>query len=88
MTKKSFLFIFIAFLLVLDLSGQDLTILPVGHSHNDYTRDNPLFDALKYGFRECSYTEDAILEFMDYAYDSIHNSEYLIAAYGDLSKSL
>ena len=24
--------------------------LPNGHSHNDYTRDRPLFDALTYGF--------------------------------------
>lgn len=30
--------------------AQDLTILPNGHSHNDYTRDNPLHDALHYGF--------------------------------------
>ena len=24
--------------------------MPVGHSHNDYTRERPLFDALEYGF--------------------------------------
>ena len=50
MAKKSYLFLFFVFLLVFNLRGQDLTILPVGHSHNDYTRDRPLFDALKYGF--------------------------------------
>ena len=38
------------------------------------------------GFREDSNSEDAILEFMDYTYDSIHNSECLIAVYIDLSK--
>mgnify|MGYP000123777470 CR=1 FL=1 len=41
----------------------------------------------QYGFREKSNTEDAILEFMDYAYDSIHYSECLIAVYIDLSKA-
>jgi hypothetical protein len=30
--------------------SQDFIILPNGHSHNDYTREVPLFDALKYGF--------------------------------------
>lgn len=30
--------------------GQEFITLPNGHSHNDYTRENPLFDALKYGF--------------------------------------
>ena len=30
--------------------AQDFIILPNGHSHNDYTRDRPLFDALKHGF--------------------------------------
>ena len=29
---------------------QDLVILPNGHSHNDYTRNRPLYDALDYGF--------------------------------------
>ena len=41
----------------------------------------------QYGFRENSNTKDAIFEFMDYAYDSIHNSECLIAVYIDLSKA-
>ena len=30
--------------------AQDFIILPIGHSHNDYTRDRPLYDALEYGF--------------------------------------
>lgn len=30
--------------------AQDFITLPNGHSHNDYTRSKPLFDALKYGF--------------------------------------
>ena len=30
--------------------SQDFIILPHGHSHNDYTREVPLRDALKYGF--------------------------------------
>ena len=29
---------------------QDFILLPVGHSHNDYTRDKPLHEALSYGF--------------------------------------
>ena len=41
----------------------------------------------RYGLRENSKTEDTILEFMDYAYDSIHNSECLIAVYVDLSEA-
>ena len=30
--------------------AQDFIILPNGHSHNDYTRNRPLMDALQYGF--------------------------------------
>lgn len=30
--------------------SQDFVILTKGHSHNDYTREVPLYDALKYGF--------------------------------------
>ena len=37
------------------------------------------------GIKENSNTKDAILEFMDYAYDSMHNSECLFVAYIDLS---
>jgi hypothetical protein len=32
------------------LFAQEFIVLPNGHSHNDYTRDRPLFDALDYGF--------------------------------------
>lgn len=32
------------------LFAQDFITLPTGHSHNDYTRDQPLYDALNYGF--------------------------------------
>lgn len=45
---------YIAYIFTLFLSGlliaQDLVILPNGHSHNDYTRDRPLYDALSFGF--------------------------------------
>lgn len=30
--------------------SQDFILLPNGHSHNDYTRDKPLHEALSYGF--------------------------------------
>ena len=35
---------------VLTLSAQQ-TILDCGHSHNDYTHEHPLFDALSFGFK-------------------------------------
>ena len=41
----------------------------------------------QYGYRENSNTVDAILVFMDYAYDTIYNAECLFAAYIDLSKA-
>jgi len=34
----------------LKVNAQDFILLPVGHSHNDYNRERPLFDALDYGF--------------------------------------
>lgn len=34
----------------LSVKAQDFIILPNGHSHNDYTRNKPLYDALSYGF--------------------------------------
>lgn len=34
----------------LSAKGQEVVILPNGHSHNDYTRERPLLDALQYGF--------------------------------------
>ncbi|MCK5279161.1 MAG: phosphatidylinositol-specific phospholipase C/glycerophosphodiester phosphodiesterase family protein [Cyclobacteriaceae bacterium] len=37
-------------LLIPDLIAQDFILLPNGHSHNDYTRDKPLYEALSYGF--------------------------------------
>lgn len=40
----------IVFLIPLLGTAQELFILPCAHSHNDYTRNRPLFDALKYGF--------------------------------------
>lgn len=47
--KLSFLIIVFTFLLE-PLKAQGPLILLNGHSHNDYTRDQPLYDALKYGF--------------------------------------
>ena len=41
----------------------------------------------QYGFRENSYTEDVILEFMEYTNDAIRNSECLMADYVALSKA-
>ena len=41
----------------------------------------------QYGYRENSNTVDAILVFMDYAYDTIYNSECLFEVYIDLSKA-
>ena len=54
---------------------------------NNYVRSHKLLMKSQYGFRESSNSEDAILEFMDYAYDSIHSSEYLIAVYIDPSNA-
>ena len=42
----------------------------------------------QYHFIENSTTKYAILEFMDYAYDSINNSECLFVVYIDLFKAL
>ena len=38
----------------------------------------------QYGLRDNFNTEELILEFMDYAYDSIHNSECLFYGFIDL----
>ena len=54
---------------------------------NSYLRSRNILVKTQYGFRENSSTEDAILEFMDYTYDAIHNSECLFAVYIDLSKA-
>jgi len=43
------LFILLALFFALHLSAQQ--ILPSGHSHNDYTHEHPLQDALSYGFK-------------------------------------
>ena len=49
--KEKFLLSYILFFLsVCETSAQDFVILPNGHSHNDYTRDRPLYDALDNGF--------------------------------------
>ena len=42
----SFVFLFLSS----NAFSQDFILLPVGHSHNDYTRDKPLHEALSYGF--------------------------------------
>ncbi len=50
MRKSNKVIISILILFVgVDTFSQDI-LLPVGHSHNDYTRQNPLFDALLFGF--------------------------------------
>ena len=54
---------------------------------NNYLRSRKMLLKSRYGLRENSKTEDRILEFLDYAYDSIHNSECLIAVYVDLSEA-
>ncbi len=44
---------YVLFLLIwiqIPLIAQEFIILPNGHSHNDYTRNRPLYDALDYGF--------------------------------------
>ncbi len=45
-----FVLCLIIFLNISIVQAQDFFILPNGHSHNDYTREKPLYDALKYGF--------------------------------------
>lgn len=55
MLLKAKFFLFLAFNFFVWINetvvkAQDFVILPNGHSHNDYTRDKPLYDALKYGF--------------------------------------
>jgi glycerophosphoryl diester phosphodiesterase len=44
------LLLFLAFA-ALTLVSPAQQILPQGHSHNDYTHEHPLFDALKYSFK-------------------------------------
>jgi len=49
--KNQMLQILVVFCLsMMESYGQSLHIIPVGHSHNDYTRDVPMHDALTYGF--------------------------------------
>ena len=51
MNKFTICTIQLAFLfLSVEAFSQDFILLPNGHSHNDYTRDKPLHEALKYGF--------------------------------------
>jgi len=51
MSESRFYIVFFCTLFLSDLlMAQDLVILPNGHSHNDYTRNRPLYDALSFGF--------------------------------------
>jgi len=50
MFKNALAINLVVFLNFSNVQAQDLFILPNGHSHNDYTREKPLYDALKYGF--------------------------------------
>ncbi len=47
---KPLLFLFLIFAIPLVTKGQ-VTILENAHSHNDYTRQTPLFDAINLGFK-------------------------------------
>lgn len=47
---KISVFIALVFLLNISVVAQQIKTIPVAHSHNDYTRKYPLFDALENGF--------------------------------------
>ena len=48
--KVFYVFSIIAVICSCRTQAQDFLILPNGHSHNDYSRETPLFDALENGF--------------------------------------
>ena len=56
-------------------------------SLNNYLRSRNILRKTRNGFKKNSNTEDTILEFMDYTYDAIHNSESLMVVHFDLSKA-
>ena len=53
----------------------------------NYLRSRKILMKYPYGFRENSNTEDAILEFIDHVYYSIHNPKGLFAAYIEFLKA-
>ena len=54
---------------------------------NNYLRSRNIRRKIQYGFRENSNTENAVLEFMEYTYDAIHNSECLMNVYVEFFKA-
>ena len=46
---------------------------------NSYIENNNILSSTQFGFRKGIDTEDAILEFLDDAFNSINKSEYLAA---------
>ena len=54
---------------------------------NSYVEKNNILSSTQFGFRKGISTEDAILEFLEDAYNSINKSEYLAAVCLDLSKA-
>ncbi|MCG8311544.1 MAG: phosphatidylinositol-specific phospholipase C/glycerophosphodiester phosphodiesterase family protein [Cytophagales bacterium] len=50
MRKSSISTILLGLIISANVSGQGMMLLRNGHSHNDYTRDRPLYDALNFGY--------------------------------------
>ena len=54
---------------------------------NSYIENKNILSSPQFGYRKGISTEDAILEFLDDAYNSINNSQYLVAIFAVLSKA-
>ena len=55
---------------------------------SSYIENNNILSSTQFGFKKGISTEDALLEFLDDAYNLINNSEYLSPVCLDLSKAI
>ena len=54
---------------------------------DSYLKSNYILRTNQFGFRKTSTTSDAIIEFLDYVYSSLHSKQSTIAVYLDFSKA-
>ena len=54
---------------------------------DSYLKSNNILFSNQFGFRKNSNTSDAINEFLDYFYSSLHSKQSTIAVYLDFSKA-
>ena len=57
------------------------------HRFNNFVERNNFIRNNQFGFRKSRSTTDVVLEFLDHAFNSLNEKNYLIAIYLDLSKA-